>query len=393
MAEEFETFQREGQRVSASDVLAQIAQGNPVMLEKCTVSGDLDISRLLVLEEGFNVSGLSITEGRGCHEIVIGRVLSFRSCVFEGNVSFSSPWEKPEYLKVVFGKDVIFNLSEFSGQGRFSDAEFKATAGFDGCIFRHVTDFRRVKFSGNALIRTAEFCGYGLFNSSVFKSGARFTNTCFTRGGNFTEVRFEGATDFSGVYAKSKSIPIYDGVHFARHTFGDDESFWRFIKQSAQEGGYYRLAGESFYHERCSHFWKEFRGVNYEELSGGKKILRWVMGVKLLPELIFGRILFGYGERPIRVLFTSAAVVLMCALFYASPYSNLQWRVGDNVGNAGFIDGLYFSTITFTTLGFGDIYPSPDHLLTRCVAMIEALCGASLMALYVVTLSKRYSRG
>jgi hypothetical protein len=39
------------------------------------------------------------------------------------------------------------------------------------------------------------------------------------------------------------------------------------------------------------------------------------------------------------------------------------------------------------------MYPDQNHLLTRCVAMCEALCGASLMALFVVTLSKRYSRG
>ncbi len=57
------------------------------------------------------------------------------------------------------------------------------------------------------------------------------------------------------------------------------------------------------------------------------------------------------------------------------------------------MDGLYFSIITFTTLGFGDMYPGPEHLLTRCVAMIEALAGVCLMALFVVSLSKRYSRG
>jgi uncharacterized MnhB-related membrane protein len=57
------------------------------------------------------------------------------------------------------------------------------------------------------------------------------------------------------------------------------------------------------------------------------------------------------------------------------------------------MDGLYFSTITFTTLGFGDMYPAYEHLLTRCIAMAEALSGACLMALFVVALSKRYSRG
>jgi len=57
------------------------------------------------------------------------------------------------------------------------------------------------------------------------------------------------------------------------------------------------------------------------------------------------------------------------------------------------LDGLYFSTTTFTTLGFGDIFPDPQHLVTRLVTMFEAVSGASLMALFVVCLSKRFSRG
>ena len=393
MPETIERFQRQGQRISASDILGQIAAGNDILLEKCTVSGDLDVSRLLNIEEGFEIKGVVISQVGECTEIKINSMVSFRSCVFEGNVSFTAPWESPGTLKVIFTKDAVFNSSEFCGQSRFGEVDFMETAGFDGCMFHHVTGFRSTNFFGNAFFRTVEFEGYGLFNSALFKADARFTNTCFSRGGNFTETRFEGGTDFTGVYAKGKSVPVFESVRFVRNTYGDDESFWRFIKQSAQEAGYYQLAGESFYKERCAHFWHKFRGVNYDDLSGKDKLMRWIVGIKLLPELIFGRLLFGYGERPIRVLFASAAVVLLCALFYASSFSHISWRVDGHVVEPSYIDGLYFSTITFTTLGFGDIYPSPDHLLTRTVAMIEALCGVSLMSLFVVTLSKRYSRG
>jgi len=65
---------------------------------------------------------------------------------------------------------------------------------------------------------------------------------------------------------------------------------------------------------------------------------------------------------------------------------------GYQSGDLKFLEGLYYSTVTFTTLGFGDIYPASDTL-TRAVTMLEALAGACLMALFVVTLSKRFSRG
>ena len=142
-----------------------------------------------------------------------------------------------------------------------------------------------------------------------------------------------------------------------------------------------------------AHFWQKFRGLNYEKLSIGKKSLRWVTGVRFLPELILGRFLFGYGERPVRVLVAGAIIILLCALFYSTDLADLTYRVDPEQG-LEFFDGLYFSTITFTTLGLGDIYPDADsNWLTRVVTMFESLSGASLMALFVVCLSKRFSRG
>ena len=111
--------------------------------------------------------------------------------------------------------------------------------------------------------------------------------------------------------------------------------------------------------------------------------------IRLLPELIFGRLLFGYGERPVRVLVTSAIIIVLCA-FYYSQSGVLEFR--DGTVEPGFRQGLYFSTITFTTLGYGDFYPSA-YGICRQVAMTEALAGGCLMALFIVCLAKRFSRG
>jgi hypothetical protein len=110
----------------------------------------------------------------------------------------------------------------------------------------------------------------------------------------------------------------------------------------------------------------------------------------LLPELVFGRLLFGYGERPIRVLIASAVIIALCAFFYSRPNS-LAYRDGPIIDQS-FFRGLYFSTITFTTLGYGDLYPAPDGLC-RHLAMAEAVAGGCLMALFIVCLAKRFSRG
>jgi len=323
----------------------------------------------------------------------LAQKMTFDSCVFEDNLLFAPPWDKQNELEVIFVEDTIFNLSVFCGQARFSKAIFRSLASFNGCRFERIAAFRSANFGAHVKFQTVVFKGYGLFNDAVFGSDAGFTNSCFSRGGNFTNVRFEGKTDFSGVYSESKSVPVYESVRFERRRYGDDETFWRFIKRASQEAGYYQLAGESFYSERCAHFWRKFRGPSYDRLSALQKFGRIVRGVRLLPELIFGKWLFGYGERPVRVLVASVLIIFVCGLFYCSPYARISYR--GNLASTGrsFMDGLYFSTITFTTLGFGDMYPAYDHLLTRCIAMAEAVSGACLMALFVVTLSKRYSRG
>ena len=386
-------FQRKNQRVSATDILQEIANGQEIKLSGCTVSGELDVNRLFVGEENFDTSKLDVTVRDDRKVVTIAERIEFESCTFEGNVCLAPPWEKPDALEVVFKSDAIFNSSFFKGQTRFSRAIFEAIAGFDGCTFELVASFRLIKYRGTALYRTALFEGYGLFDRSVFSDEARFTNTCFSKGGNFTKVRFEGVTDFAGVYSRSKSVPVYETVTFTRKRFGDDETFWRFIKQASQEAGHYQLAGEAFYNERCAHLCRRFHGPGFEELSATQKIVRYLVGLRLVPELILGRLLFGYGERPIRVLVASALIIVLCALYYSSDSAQIVNRVGEAACQMKFRDGLYFSTITFTTLGFGDMYPVAEHTATRFMAMLEALSGACLMSLFVVSLAKRFSRG
>ena len=195
--------------------------------------------------------------------------------------------------------------------------------------------------------------------------------------------------DFNGVYSSSRAVPSYDSIHFARRRFGKDDSFWRFVKQTTQQAGYYQLAGECFYKERCAGLWRKARPAGYSKLSPFKKMLRLIYSVRLLPELIFGRMLFGYGERPIRVLIASALIIVLCAFFYSQPGAIIH---RDGAIEHSFSQGLYFSTITFTTLGYGDLYPAAAGI-TRIVAMAEAVSGASLIALFVVCLAKRFSRG
>ncbi|MDH5715984.1 MAG: potassium channel family protein, partial [Candidatus Aminicenantes bacterium] len=96
-------------------------------------------------------------------------------------------------------------------------------------------------------------------------------------------------------------------------------------------------------------------------------------------------LLCGYGEKPWKAVVSSVAIVIGFFIFYlfkeyikANPPEALRWW-----------DYLYFSIVTFTTLGYGDIRPlaAPG---ARMVASGEAFIGAFMIALFVWTLARRY---
>ncbi len=89
--------------------------------------------------------------------------------------------------------------------------------------------------------------------------------------------------------------------------------------------------------------------------------------------------LWGYGERPLRIFSTATFVILTYAGLYAI------WRDSLNVASNGvrysLIDCLYFSLVTFSTLGYGDITPKEQLMKLLCGS--EAIMGAFIMGLVV----------
>lgn len=101
----------------------------------------------------------------------------------------------------------------------------------------------------------------------------------------------------------------------------------------------------------------------------------------------------GYGERPQRPLVLALLVMVSSALVYPAVGG---LATGDGVvtyashGAGAVLDGLYFSIVTFATLGLGDVHPA--GIFGRFVAAFEGLAGAFLTAVFVFSLGRRVTR-
>lgn len=95
-----------------------------------------------------------------------------------------------------------------------------------------------------------------------------------------------------------------------------------------------------------------------------------------------------YGESPVRVLSTSLAIILLWALIYQAM--GICCNLDADKGTLELFEtNVYFSVVTFTTLGYGDFSPPING---RLLASVQAMLGLFMTSLFLVTFVRKYSR-
>ena len=103
-------------------------------------------------------------------------------------------------------------------------------------------------------------------------------------------------------------------------------------------------------------------------------------------ELFLHWAIAGFGYRPLRVVMAAVAVVLIYGIAY--------WALGGVVSAhssaaSDLWHSIYFSGITFATVGYGDFYPAPH---VRMLALSEGFLGAFTLGLFVAVLANRLNK-
>jgi hypothetical protein len=159
---------------------------------------------------------------------------------------------------------------------------------------------------------------------------------------------------------------------------GEAEEVYRTLSNVSASKGYFKLAG---------HFFQREMIMRRMQLSPWS----WEWWLSKMVDL-----LCGYGERADRVIGFSLTVILLCALaFFFLGVSGAEGTIvfdpaaGARGNLLAFLACTYYSVVTFTTLGYGDIVPLGA---ARFFAAVEAFIGAFSIALFVVVFVKKMTR-
>ena len=341
---------------------------------------------------------------------------NFNNVIFDG-VDFRGAEFKnrSNFREVKFnGSITLYGTSRFEDRVSFQDSIFNSQVRFSVDIehseFNSDVDFENVRFNERVGFQLVEFKGDVTFNGSIFAKLAIFIERerplenepqpKFHKGLSFSNCDFRQGVDFMGSLENETDISrLWD---FFNSRFPNLQALieaLRVQRLSFEKEGKREEADRIFVIEmRAKRKLRMLRAKeNLTNAKGFKNnfeaILKYMttwIGVQT--EKILADGVSEYGTNWKKTLLASADVIMWSALLYnvLSPWFSLG-KIVDYNGKpvTGVLNHLYYSLVTFTTLGYGDMHPTG---WLKALSAIEALTGAVFMALIVAVIARRWMR-
>ncbi len=304
-----------------------------------------------------------------------------------GNLARLKKDPAPINLKKVECEDIDFSHLDLSGS---SFSQIRASR----CLFVG-TKLKEANLIG-AHFRNCDFVGAEMMKANFTR--AHFTNCTLSHSDlqdsylsevSFRECDLMGAILFDCVLW---SADLDGANHLKRSSFLDARPVSRFTQCRLSEKDPY-MACESYrslkHRFHRNGLYEDASWAAYKELTMERKHLFLIKSPRYFPSLLMD-ILSGYTEKPHRVIASSLGIVLIFGVFYY--LLNALRSVVDPGMPISLWDNIYFSFISFTTVGFGDLVPKVTWWV-RGLVCLEAFSGPFMAGLYIFTLTRRYAAG
>lgn len=289
-------------------------------------------------------------------------------------------------FKKVSCKNIDFSHLNIPGsnfsQGSFTNCHFVGTA---------LSECNMI----GARFQTCDFVGSDLSGSHFTKAvitGSSFSHSDLRRA-YLTEAHFKDTDFLSALLFQSVlwNADLTGARNLKKSNFQDPDSPGRESAACLSEADplvareSYRIVKHAL---REKGLYEDASWAAYRELTMERKYFLKTKNPKFIPSLLMDW-LSGYTEKPARVIVSSLLIILLFGLIYF--LLNVPMRVGE-ITQASLWDSVYFSFMTFTTVGYGDLTPKPV-LWYQMLACVEAFSGPFMAGLYIFTLTRRYAAG
>ena len=389
---------QELREVPASEILEKIQAGEDVHLENVRITGEFNLGRIEletvpITRTWWEINLMGLKEEL---KIVESKIV-IRSSIFENDIDFSNTqFKKPvdfldtsflgisNFSGVSFSSDAYFITASFGGDAHFGGASFGGDAHFWDASFGGDTRFGGASFGGDTSFGGASFGGDTSFGGTSFGGDAHFWDASFGGDTYFVGTSFGGDVIFSSAEFNKVSFfnIAFAKVDLSETDFKSMNVEWASLKDALIFNGptYIKLI-KNF---REMEQFEDADDAYYQYRRQSQANKEWSFS-KLGD--IFIWLSCGYGVRPWRTAAWAAVIILIFTPFYFWRGGIKRLKESDENGkqDASLCDAFYFSMTTFTTLGYGDLYPADRY---RMVAvMIEGLVGWLILALFLVTLA------
>ena len=365
-------YEKHGETIKAQTFLDAL-QGDAVSVTftNCIIEGVVDL--FFIESERDENDRILLNKKLSCIGCTFKNIVNFRTVVFQ---------EEVDFRRTLFEADLDFDEAILQGPCAFREAIFQRRADFHSAIFHksasfwrarfhNVADFNRAQFSENAVFHEANFLIEVNFRRALFQGILDCTRTWFPEMTAFNNATFFGTANFTA--AQFVSVAAFRDVQYVPNTLFQAVKAKLSRKQHRPTEFY---LDSRHIDEVANPFFKRYvadqqfiRAFNQANPILAK-LWRWSSD--------YGRSLTLWASWSLFIAFLFALAYMPLRTWMPTWMQDWTPHFHQTTGAYSgepltFWNCFYFSVVTFTTLGFGDVVA--DNAAARLLVTLEVIFG------------------
>ena len=366
-------YEKHGETIKARVFLEALqSDAASITFTNCTIEGVVDIFSIelerdendqILLNKHLSCTGCTFKNIVNFRTVVFQKEVDFRRTLFEGNLDFD---------EAILHGSCAFREAIFQRRADFHSAIFHKSASFWRAKFYNVADFHRAQFQENAVFHEADFHNEVNFRSALFQGIFDCTGTLFPETTAFNSATFLGTVNFTA--AQFFTVAAFRDVQYIPNTL------FPLIRAKLRKKPH-----------RPTEFYLDSRHVDevanpfFKRYVADQQFIRAFNQANPLLARLW-RWSSDYGRSLALWASWSILFAILFAIAYRFPIPSwmptwLQGFAPQFHQTTGAYNGepltlwncFYFSIVTFTTLGFGDIVA--DNAAARVLVTLEVIFG------------------